>query len=246
MGRWFGHVFGHARQADIATASDVHFWAAVDVGLRYWNAKRNSVKSGNIYIGTPERVTNSNNIRHLQANFHPVRQYEIEAANIGRRTRAGGIRLHSLHNSVARFLYCQLHWQKRRGERERERERGVCERTTRSLIEPKPAGTIYAVAEPGRCDKFIIRVVLHVPPPSLFYTLSTLYNITICCIPGRETEPIKQFTRRVCCTRSHSLTLTLFIYIWVLAYVGIGRPAGNGGKEIIGTVTLSVGRYRLR
>ena len=130
------------------------------------------MKSGNIYIGTPERVTNSNNIRHLQANFHPVRQYEIEAANIGRRTRAGGIRLHSLHNSVARFLYCQLHWQKRRGERER--ERGVCERTTRSLIEPKPAGPIYAVAEPGRCDKFIIRVVLHVPPPSLFYTLSTL------------------------------------------------------------------------
>ena len=35
MGRWFGHVFGHTRQADIATASDVHLWTAVDVGLRY-------------------------------------------------------------------------------------------------------------------------------------------------------------------------------------------------------------------
>ena len=33
MGRRFGHIFGHARQADVASASDVHLRTSVDVSL---------------------------------------------------------------------------------------------------------------------------------------------------------------------------------------------------------------------
>lgn len=35
MRRWFGHVFSHARQANVASTSDVHLRTSVDVSLRY-------------------------------------------------------------------------------------------------------------------------------------------------------------------------------------------------------------------
>lgn len=34
MTRWFGHVLGDTRQADVAPAPDVHLRTAMDVGLR--------------------------------------------------------------------------------------------------------------------------------------------------------------------------------------------------------------------
>lgn len=49
MTRWFGHVLGDTRQADVAPAPDVHLRTAMDVGLRDYPGNETTTTTTNLF-----------------------------------------------------------------------------------------------------------------------------------------------------------------------------------------------------